>query len=138
MKLYTTRLKPNEDLRIGLLRFAKKQNILAGSIVTCVGSLDSATLRMAGATADNQQIETYSEPFEIVSLVGTIMNGYCHLHITLSKADGSVIGGHLKDGSLISTTAEVTIIEDRSVVFTREPDQKTGFGELAIHPRHEA
>ena len=49
---------------------------------------------MAGATPDKQEIKTYNETHEIVSLVGTLSDNDCHLHISLSNKNGNVIGGH--------------------------------------------
>ena len=132
MKLYTLRLKPQQDLRAELLKFAKTENITAGSIVTCVGALKPFVLRMAGAKPDNQDIRTYEDTHEIVSLVGTLTKDDCHLHISLSGNDGQVIGGHLKEGSLVDLSAEVVIVEDENVTYSREFDKETGFTELTI------
>jgi hypothetical protein len=132
MKLYTVRLNNNQDLRVELLRFAKQNSIQAGSILTCVGALKSFVLRMAGATPDKQDIRTFSGKHEIVSLVGTLSNNDCHLHIALSNKDGQVIGGHLKEGSLVDLTAEIVIAEDDAVIYTRELDNDTGFTELVV------
>ncbi len=132
MKLYTLRLVPGQDLRIELQKFAKDMNIQAGSIVTCVGALQPSVLRMAGATPTDQPVKTYSDKFEIVSLVGTITADDCHLHVALSGKDGQVVGGHLKEGSLVDLTAEIVIAEDESVVYKREMDAETGFVELVV------
>lgn len=132
MKLYSLRLKPKQDLRKELMAFAMANNIKAGSIVTCVGALKSFTLRMAGATPDSQDIRTYKETHEIVSLVGTITREDCHLHISLSDKNGAVIGGHLKEGSLVDVTAEIVIADHNEVVYKREFDEDTGFTELEI------
>jgi predicted DNA-binding protein with PD1-like motif len=135
MKLYSLRLKPGQDLRKELINYASKNDIRAGSIVTCVGALKYFTLRMAGATPENQDIRSYSETAEIVSLVGTLSTDDCHLHISLSTKDGTVIGGHLKEGSLVDLTAEITILDDEAKEFSREPDEETGFTELVIKDR---
>ncbi|MCL2174037.1 DNA-binding protein [Candidatus Saccharibacteria bacterium] len=133
MKVFSLRLLTGQELRQSLVDFAKENNIRAGSIVTCVGALKEVTMRMAGAQPDNQDIRTYKENFEIVSLSGTIeASGGSHLHIALSRADGSVIGGHLKSGT-IDITAEVVIIEDENVAYSRELDD-TGFECLVIKP----
>lgn len=132
MKLYTLRLKQNQDLRVELLKFAKDKGIQAGSILTCVGALKPFVLRMAGATPENQDIRTYKDKHEIVSLVGTLSGEDCHLHIALSDEEGQVVGGHLKDGSLVDLTAEIVIVEDDTVTYTREPDADTGFRELVV------
>ena len=49
MKTYTFRIRPNKDLKLELQRFVKEKNIKAGVIVTCVGNLTKAVIRMAGA-----------------------------------------------------------------------------------------
>lgn len=135
MKLYTLRLHPNQDLRQELCSFAKQNNIQAGFIITCVGALRTMVVRMAGATPDNQVVNTYKQDFEIVSLVGTITGDDCHLHIAASKENGEVIGGHLKDGTILGVTSEVVIGEDEAVVYGRKMDKETGFEELEVMAR---
>jgi predicted DNA-binding protein with PD1-like motif len=68
MKIFATRLKPNQDLKESLKSFVKQNNIQSGFILTAVGSLKQATLRFANR--DNAQV--FNERFEIVSLVGTL------------------------------------------------------------------
>lgn len=132
MKLYSLRLRPGQDLRDALLTYAKQNNIRAGSIVTCVGELKSFTLRMAGATPDQEEIRAFNDPHEIVSLVGTLTGGDCHLHIALSSKTGNVIGGHLKQNSFVGVTAEIVIAEHEGVAYDREFDATTGYSELVI------
>lgn len=132
MKLYTLRLKPGQDIRTELLSYAKEHAIKAGSIVTCVGAVEECVLRMAGAKPEQQDIRTVEGAHEIVSLVGTLTGDGCHLHIALASSEGEVIGGHLKHGSKVFPTAEIVIIEDETVEYTREPDEQTGFEELVV------
>ena len=53
------------------------------------------------------QIETLDEHFEICSLVGTITNDgsnlSSHLHTTLSRNDGSTVGGHVVSDMIVFT-----------------------------------
>ena len=70
--------------------------------------------------------------YEVLSLVGTVESGNSHLHISISDTKGRVFGGHLKHGSIVSTTAEVAIGELEDTVFTRVYDEKTGFDELIV------
>ena len=46
---YTMRFEPGADLREGLLTFAEKNDLSAAFIVTCVGSVTKAILRMANS-----------------------------------------------------------------------------------------
>lgn len=127
MKTYAIRLRPNFKIRKSLEEFATKNNMRSGCVLTCVGSLSSATLRMAGA----DKINEFVGEFEIVSLVGTLETDDCHLHISISDKEGNVIGGHLKEG-VVGTTAEIVICELEGLSFSREMDEETGFPELVI------
>ncbi len=131
MKTYAFRIKPGEDLRSSLVDFATKDQLKAGFVLTCVGSLNCATLRMA----DTLEVKTFNEKFEIVSMEGTFSTKGCHIHVSLSKKDSSVIGGHLKEGCTIHTTAEIVIGENEELIFSRENDESTGFEELLVKQR---
>ena len=54
------RLRPGQDLRDELDRYAVANEIKAGFVVTCVGSVSMAVLRMAGA----KKVKTYKGKFE--------------------------------------------------------------------------
>ena len=128
MKVFTLRLEPEQDLRKELDKFTKENNIQAGVIITCVGSLKQAVLRYS----DMEEGIKLTGKFEIVSFVGTLSQDGSHLHMTISDETGKTIGGHIKPGCIIYTTAEIVIgeLEDRK--FAREMDEKTGYKELKI------
>ncbi len=134
VRAYALRLKPGDDLRRAVERFAAERGIQAGAIVTCVGSLSEARLRLANAST----YERYQGPFEIVSLVGTLSPDGVHLHISLSDAEGRTIGGHVVEGCIIHTTAEIVIAELADLRFSREQDDATGYNELFIAPRDDS
>ena len=129
MKIHTFRLHPGQDLKLEIDKYTEEHNINASVIVSCVGALTKATIRMAGARI----INTYEEDFEIVSLVGTAENGYSHLHIAFSSEEGKTIGGHLKSPSIVGTTAEVVIGEIEDLSFKRVFDKDTDCKELVIN-----
>ena len=128
MIIHALRLHPGQDLRDELERFVAEKNIKAGAILTCVGSLTRATLRMADETITKD----FEERFEITGLSGTLCQDNNHLHITVSDKDGRAFGGHLKEGCLIYVTAEIVIAELPDLSFARVFDQETGFDELQI------
>lgn len=130
MKAHALRLSPGDDLRRSLLAFAAKEQLLAGFIFTTVGSLSVANLRFAGLDGATQ----ISRDLEILSLVGTLGGESCHLHLTVSDATGAVLGGHLLDGSLVRTTAEIVVGVLPDLEFRRVFDPATGFNELDIRP----
>lgn len=130
-RVHTFRLTPGEDLMEGILAYIKEKEIQAASIVTCVGSLTEATLRMANASREKpNQTKTRVERFEIVSMTGTGNTESAHFHLGLSDKDGDFFGGHLMEGCKIFTTAEITLLESPNAIFTRIYDEKTGFKEL--------
>ena len=130
LKTYALRLKPGDDLRQELLAFVQTNKLAAGTMLTCVGSLTVATLRLA-----NQDGPTvYRGHFEIVSLVGTLSTNGSHLHLAVSDSTGRTIGGHLLDGCRVYTTAEIVLGELQGLDFTRETDATFGYKELVVRP----
>ncbi|MBD1928236.1 DNA-binding protein [Trichocoleus sp. FACHB-90] len=130
MKIFAVRLKPNQDLRKSLKEFGVQQGIKAGFILTAIGSLKLATIRFA-----NQNSSTVlNDKFEILSLNGTLANTGIHLHIAISDKQGKTIGGHLDNGCIIYTTAEIVIGESENFTFIRTLDEQTGYQELEILP----
>ena len=128
MNIYALRLSPNQDLRKELESICLAENWSSAWIVTCVGSLTQAHLRMAGAI----ERTLLKGPFEITSLVGTLSQDGVHLHITLADDTGQTIGGHLCKESKIFTTAEIVIGYDAHITFERKLDPNTGYDELHV------
>ncbi|WP_374882489.1 PPC domain-containing DNA-binding protein [Microseira sp. BLCC-F43] len=133
MKIFALRLKPEQDLKKNLKNFVATNKIQAGFILTAVGSLAQATIRFA----NQNESQVLSGKFEIVSLVGTVSINGIHLHISISDSEGITRGGHLDDGCLIYTTAEIVIGENETLTFLRELDEQTGYQELEIITRNE-
>jgi predicted DNA-binding protein with PD1-like motif len=130
LKTYALRLKPGDDLRQQLTAFTQANHIAAGTMITCVGSLTVATLRLA-----NQEGPTvYKGHFEIVSLVGTLSTNGSHLHLAVSDSTGRTIGGHLLEGCQVYTTAEIVLGELPQLEFRREKDETFGYQELVVRP----
>ena len=135
MRAHAFRLTPGVDLKAELARLTTAHGFAAGCIVSCVGSLSHARLRMPGAVGEAEVITTFVEPIEIVSLTGTLCADGLHVHISLSRRDGACIGGHLLQGCIVNTTAELVIGEIPEVEFHRPPDPATGYNELSVQPR---
>jgi len=125
---YAFRLKPGEDLKAGIEKIVKADNIEAGWIATCVGSLTHYNIRFAnkpdGTTGEGH--------FEIVSLAGTVSVYGSHLHLSISDSTGKIIGGHLLEGCNVYTTAEIVITATDKYSFTREKDGTTLWEELQV------
>ena len=130
-KIYALRLHPGDDLKIKLAEFVKEKKIQAGYIITCVGSLTKATIRLS----NRNETQTWKESFEITSLTGTLSPDGNHLHISVANKEGTTYGGHLMDGTIIFTTAEIIIGEAPDLIFKREQDSVTTFKELKIYTK---
>ncbi|MSR62707.1 MAG: DNA-binding protein [Planctomycetes bacterium] len=128
MRSHALRLRPGEDLRLVLQRTTEERELAAVCVVTCVGSLAHARLRLAGG----EEVLELDGPLEIVALVGTCSGDGPHLHIALADARGEVRGGHVLAGCIVHTTAEVVLGELEGVRFARELDAATGWKELVV------
>ena len=126
--IHAIRLKPGEDLRLSIEQHVKNRNIQAGWIVACVGSLTQYNLRFANQ-ASGQIRDGF---FEIISLSGTLSVDGCHLHLAVSDTSGILTGGHLLQGCIVYTTAEIVMEETSDFVFRREPDGTSHWKELQI------
>ncbi|HET6821038.1 MAG TPA: PPC domain-containing DNA-binding protein, partial [Anaerolineales bacterium] len=76
MQNYTFRLTPGQDLFDSIQAFVMKKHVQAGCVLSGVGSLRHASIRLA----DRAQNSEYSGPFEIVSMTGTLSIHGSHLH----------------------------------------------------------
>lgn len=161
VRVSTFRLMPGMDLKQELQDFARRHGMRAGSVVSCVGSLQRATLRLATGQDGSMKVLEVEQFFEITSLSGTVAyerggesgaegdgvkeQFHLHLHMTLCDAEGRCLGGHVLPGNIIFTTAEITILDASSapscsdgrgsVRFTRKHDAATGFRELVVLPQ---
>ncbi|MCP9784112.1 DNA-binding protein [Cyanobium sp. WKJ7-Wakatipu] len=131
MKVVPLRLQPGADLRGALDAWMGKQEAQAGCLISAVGSLSVAELRLAGAS----EATVILGDLEILSLSGTLSRDGAHLHISVANSNGAVLGGHLCPGSLVRTTAELVIGLLPEWRFRRELDPTTGYAELGISQR---
>ena len=129
MQNYTFRLSPGQDLFDSLQAFVMKKQVQAGCILSGVGSLRHATLRLA----DREYNSEYEGPFEIVSITGTLSVHGSHLHISISDGDGTTFGGHFESGCKIYTTAEIVIAVFNDVIYRRELAPDSGYEELTVY-----
>jgi predicted DNA-binding protein with PD1-like motif len=128
MKQITKRLTPGQDLREEIEKLVKENQVKAGVVLSVVGGIKEGYFRMP----DGKTVRHLGKPLEIVSGTGTISQDNCHIHISASDEEGSVVGGHLKPGCTVKETAEVVLLVFDDVVYKREPDENTGYDELVI------
>ncbi len=130
MKQITFRLKPGQLLKEEIEKTVRDKEVKAGVLLSIVGGLENAVLRMAGSEPGNQAVRKWEGPFEIISGTGTISKNGCHIHLALSDRQGDVIGGHLKDGCVVKYTAEIVLGVFEDITYKRVLNEETGFEEL--------
>ncbi|MBB1075155.1 DNA-binding protein [Rhodoferax sp. 4810] len=132
MQTFPIRLTPGQDLRAALEAAIQSQNCRAAFVLSGIGSLSTAGVRLAGAA----QPERLTGEMEILTLSGTVAfdgaKSSSHLHMAISTATGQVLGGHVALGCIVRTTAEVVLALLPDWEFAREPDAATGYDELVV------
>ena len=128
MQTLPLRLSPGQDLRHALEAALTTEGARAAFVLSGIGSLSVAQLRLAGA----EQASTWQGPIEVLTLAGTVADNGSHLHASLALADGRVIGGHVAPGCTVRTTAEVLLAVLPEWEFRRLADHATGYAELVI------
>jgi predicted DNA-binding protein with PD1-like motif len=136
MKTFPIRLTPSQDLRAALEAVVQSQNCRAAFVLSGIGSLSTAGIRLAGT----EQPMRLTGEMEILTLSGTVAMDGCkttsHMHMAVSTATGQVLGGHVAPGCIVRTTAEVLLALLPDWQFTREPDAATGYDELVVRAQN--
>lgn len=129
-QVHVLRMLPGEDVRAELERWCGENALEAGAIVSAVGSVSRAELRMAGRSEGT----VLSGDMEVCTLSGTLSKHGMHLHLAVSDPEGRMTGGHLLTGCIVRTTLELVVQEVGGVRFLRRPDDRTGYTELFPEP----
>jgi predicted DNA-binding protein with PD1-like motif len=126
MNALPVRLNPGDDLRQALDQRFAESGIGAAFVVSGIGSLRVARLRLAGA----RDSTAFEGDIEILTLSGSLSPDGSHLHMSIADATGRVHGGHVSPGCIVRTTAEVLIALLPESSFSRQHDPQTGYAEL--------
>lgn len=128
MRTICARFTRGTDLYEGLKTLAAENAVTAAGIVSLVGCVSCATVRTAGAEA----ILSIPGPLEIVSATGTVSRERVHVHAAFSDKKLNALGGHMKPGCVVDTTAEVILLVMDDTRFSGAFDPATGYNELCI------
>jgi predicted DNA-binding protein with PD1-like motif len=130
MRSLPIRLRPQQDLRSALESILAEHQVNAAFVLQGIGSLSGARIRFAGM---NEATELHGD-LEILTLAGSVSPDGVHLHISVSDAQGRVLGGHVAPGCIVRTTAEVLLALLPDHHFSRAPDAESGWDELVVRP----
>jgi predicted DNA-binding protein with PD1-like motif len=128
MRPLPVRLHPQQDLRSALQSVLAEHQVSAAFVLQGIGSLSTARIRFAGM---NEATELQGD-LEILTLAGSLSPDGAHLHMTVSDAQGRVIGGHVAPGCIVRTTAEILLALVPDHHFSRAPDAQSGWDELVV------
>ena len=128
MELFPLRLRPGDDLRRALEATALPPGATGAFVASGMGSLAGLKLRLAGASLTT----SFDGDFELLTLAGSLTPGGSHLHISAADAQGAVFGGHLLNGNIVRTTAEILLVVVFNQPLSRVFDPATGYPELHV------
>jgi len=110
-RIVVLRMKYKTDLLAGLQKMVKQEHIQNGVILSAIGSVCGYQVhQVTNRTLPTEDTfeKNPTQPADVVSMNGYVIEGRLHPHITLATPD-RVIAGHLEPGTEVFTFAIVTI-----------------------------
>jgi predicted DNA-binding protein with PD1-like motif len=137
-KILFLRLEPGEELMEGIRLGCFSAGVKAGTITSCIGSLNKAVYTYVKSDNSSPRGISYLEdistdkPCELICAQGTVglaegENFSVHMHGLMVDVDGKIFGGHLLPGSITCVTVEVSIAVAESGQMLRLMDKKLDF-----------
>ena len=127
-KIFMGSIEHNSDLLEGITRICAEKNIHLGR-VEAIGSVKKARLGFYNQQEQKYHYIDFSEPLEILSLIGNISlkddKPFVHAHVALSDDKGNALGGHLSPGTIVFA-CEVIIYTFDGPEFRRGFNDETG------------
>ena len=110
---YVIRLDEGEEIMASLRSFAQKEG-LQGGLISGLGTVDHCVLGFFDRPSGRYEKKEVREEMELIALTGnlSLLDGepFPHLHIVLSRANFSVVAGHLFEAT-ISVTGELFLLD---------------------------
>lgn len=110
-RIVVIRLKNKANLLDGITKIVKEQHIQNGVILSAIGSLRGYEVHSVSnrdVPTQDTIVKNPTQPVDLVSMNGYVINGRIHAHMTLATPD-KVIAGHLEADNEVYTYAIVTI-----------------------------
>ena len=128
---YVARLEHGRDWRGQIEAFAEEEAIDAAFFVG-LGAVSDATVHFYDQDEKAYAPVEFDEPLEVTTALGNVSHlgedRFAHTHVTLSRPDGSMIGGHLDSATVF---AGELYVRELDAHLEREYDEVT---ELDLWP----
>ena len=111
-RVILVRIAPQEDILLGLQQAVGDHGIVNGLILTGFGSVRQSHFHvvMSNELPPKESYPQSIQPLDICSFNGLVIEGRVHCHIDFSD-ERSGFGGHLEEGTLALTFANIAIGE---------------------------
>ena len=110
-RIVVVRLKSKANLLAGINKVVQQQHIRNGVFLSGIGSLrgyEVHSVTNRDLPTEDTIVKNPTQPVDLVSVNGYVINGRVHAHMTLATPD-KVIAGHMEEGNEVYTYAIVTI-----------------------------
>jgi predicted DNA-binding protein with PD1-like motif len=110
-RVLVLRFKYDVDLLAGIEKMVKKEKIRNAVILSGIGSVRGYHIHQVSNRvfpSKNMFVKNPTEPADVISMNGYIIDGKIHAHMTLATPD-KAFGGHLEPGTNVFTFAIVTV-----------------------------
>ena len=110
-RVVVLRFKYEADLLAGLEKIVKDQKIQNAVILSGIGSVRNYHIHSVSNRtfpSKNVFLKNPTEPADIISVNGYVINGRLHAHMTLTNGE-KAFGGHVEPGNSVFTFAIVTM-----------------------------
>ncbi len=125
-RIVTLRFKFNADLLAGMEQMVKQEKIRNAVVLSGIGSVRGYQIHQVSNRdfpSKNMFVKNPTEPADVISMNGYIMDGRIHAHMTLATPDRA-FGGHLEPGTSVFTFVIVTLgIMNDGADFSRIDDK---------------
>jgi len=125
-ELVCIRIDPGELFLETLKQVIEEKRIKAGVVISGIGSMSVCRIHVVNAgyppnlLTRKQDYYEYKGSIEVLALQGIIANGEPHLHITVADENQNAHGGHVENGCVVLTMAEVVILRADTLPARRE------------------
>lgn len=139
-RVIVARMAPGTELSAGLTALVQREGLLCAVILGGAASLRGVRLRnvrvfpVAWPIQDEHRVFVeLPGPLELLSISGNISRRpdggvHLHAHVTVSTGGpvpGQTYGGHLVEGAVVLSTAEIALVEITGMALNRRMDGET-------------